>query len=109
MEAPRIKQFLDGAPSLSKIMTYTIFLVFFMQLIHEVASNIPYDLLCVVWIASVSLACILIGQWDTLSRKSFGPLAEIIGQENAMLIVFLISVFFIFLLPFVVLYKWLLV
>ena len=107
MEAPRVKHFLEGVPSLSKLMTYTIFIIFFMQLIHEVASNIPYDLLCVVWIASVSLACILTGQWDTLSRKSFGPLAEIIGQENAMLIVFLISVFFIFLLPPVILYKWL--
>ena len=107
MEAPRVKQFLDGAPSLSTLLTYTIFLVFFIQLIHDFASNVPYDLLCVVWIASVSLMCILIGQWDILREKTFGPLAEIIGQENAMLIIFLVSVFFIFLLPFVILYKWL--
>ncbi len=72
------------------------------------ASNFPYNILCAAWIMSLLLASILIGQWDTLSRKSFGPLAEIIGQENAMLIVFVVSLTLLFLVPFVVLYKWLL-
>jgi len=90
------------------LLTYALTFVLFIHLIDEMAYNFPYNILCAAWIMSLSLACILIGQWDTLSRKSFGPLAEIIGQENAMLIVFVVSVALLFLVPFVVLYKWLL-
>ena len=105
MEALRVK--LSALQPLT-LLTYTLAFVFFVNLIHEFASNLPYNILCAAWIISLSLACILIGQWDTLSRKSFGPLAQIIGQENAMLIVFVVSVAIFFLVPFVVLYKWLL-
>ena len=109
MEAPRSQRLLDGAPRLTTLIGYTIAFVFFWCLIHDIASNIPYNLLYAGWIVSVSLICVLITQWDTLSRKSFGPLAEIIGQENAMLIVFMVSLLFILLLPFVIIYKMLLV
>ena len=105
MEALRVKV---SALQPLTLLTYTIAFVFFVNLIHEFASNLPYNILCAAWIMSLSLACILIGQWDTLSRKSFGPLAQIIGQENAMLIVFVVSVALLFLVPFVILYKWLL-
>ena len=91
------------------LLTYTIAFVFFLNLVHEFASNLPYNILCAAWITSLSLACILLTQWDTLSRKSFGPLAEIIGQENAMLIVFMVSVALLFLVPLVLLYKWLVI
>jgi len=104
MEVLRIKL---SALKPMTLITYTLAFALFVNLIHEFASNLPYNILCATWITSLSLACILIGQWDTLSRKSFGPLAEIIGQENAMLIVFVVSVALLFLVPFVVLYKWL--
>jgi hypothetical protein len=105
MEALRVK--LSALQPLM-LLTYALTFVFFIHLIHEMASNFPYNILCAAWIMSLLLASILIGQWDTLSRKSFGPLAEIIGQENAMLIVFVVSLTLLFLVPFVVLYKWLL-
>ena len=105
MEALRVKV---SALQPLTLLAYTLAFVFFVNIIHEFASNLPYNILCATWITSLSLACILIGQWDTLSRKSFGPLAEIIGQENAMLIVFVASVALLLLLPFVILYKWLL-
>jgi magnesium-transporting ATPase (P-type) len=105
MEALRVKV---SALKPMTLLGYTLAFVLFVNIIHEFASNLPYNILCATWITSLSLACILIGQWDTLSRKSFGPLAEIIGQENAMLIIFVVSVAIFFLVPFVVLYKWLL-
>ena len=102
MEALRVKL---SALQPMKLLTYTIAFVLFIHLIHDFASIFPYNLLCAGWIISLSLACIIVLQWDTLSRKSFGPLAEIIGQENAMLIVFMVSLLFLLLLPFVILYK----
>jgi hypothetical protein len=106
MEFLRVKLF---ALKPVTLLTYTIAFVFFLNIIHEFASNLPYNILCAAWITSLSLACILLTQWDTLSRKSFGPLAEIIGQENAMLIVFMVSVALLFLVPLVILYKWLVI
>ena len=107
MEAPRDKQLLENMPHLVTLIATAFAIFFFGQLMHDLAANFPYELLWVAWISSVSVTCILIAQWNSLRNKSFGFLSVIIGQENAMNVALLASILFIFVLPFVILYKWL--
>lgn len=107
MEAPRDKQLLENMPHLVTLIVIVFTIFFFGQLMHDLAANFPYELLWVAWIASVSVTCILVAQWNSLRNNSFGFLSAIIGQENAMNLALLVSMLFIFVLPFVILYKWL--
>lgn len=107
MEAPRDKQLLENMPHLVTLVVMAFAISFFGQLMHDLAANFPYELLWVAWIASISVTCILIAQWNSLRNNSFGFLSGIIGKENAMHTALLVSVLFIFVLPFVILYKWL--
>ena len=107
MEAPRNNELLENMPHLVTLVVIVFTLFFFGQLMHDLAANFPYDLLWVAWIASVSVPCLLIPQWNSLRNNSFRFLSAIIGQENAMNLALLVSAVFIFVLPFVILYKWL--
>jgi hypothetical protein len=107
MEAPHDKQLLENMPHLVTLVATAFTIFFFGQLMHDLAANFPYELLWVAWIASISVTCILIAQWNSLRNNSFGFLSGIIGKENAMHTALLVSVLFIFVLPFVILYKWL--
>jgi hypothetical protein len=107
MEASRIERFLDDTPQVATLIGYLIAFAFFGHLMHDFAANFSYNLLCVVWIASVSLVCLLVKEWNTMRNRSFGLLSDIIGQENTMLIMLVASMLFSLVIPFVALYKWL--
>lgn len=108
MEVSRTEQFLDeNTPRFITFVVYVLAAAFFGHLVHDFATSFPYDLLCVAWFASLLLTAMLIAQWNTLRNNSFGILATIVGQENAMLIMLVASIMFIILLPLVILYKWL--
>ena len=108
MEVSRTEQFLDhNMPHYMTVIVYVLAAAFFGHLMHDFATSISYDLLGVAWFASVFLMTMLITQWNTLRNNSFGFLAAIIGQENAMLLTLIISIMFSFIIPLVILYKWL--
>ena len=108
MEVSRTEQFLDeNTPHFITFVVYVLAAAFFGHLMHDFATSFPYDLLCVAWLASLLLTVMLIAQWNTLRNKSFGFLAAIIGQENVMLITLIVSMMFSFVIPLVILYKWL--
>jgi hypothetical protein len=109
MEAPRNDRLVDNMPHLITLVVTAFTLFFFGKVMHELAAIFPYDLLCLAWFASILMICILITQWNSLRNRSFGFLSVIIGQENVMNLALLVSILFIFLLPFVILYKWLVI
>ena len=108
MEVSRTEQFLDeNTPCFMTVVIYVLAAAFFGHLMHDFATSISYDLLYVAWFASILLTAMLITQWNTLRNNSFGILSAIIGQENAMLLALVVSILFSFVIPLVVLYKWL--
>jgi hypothetical protein len=108
MEVSRTERFLDdNMPHFVTVVVYVLAAAFFGHLMHDFATKITYDLLYVAWFASVLLAAMLIAQWNNLRNNSFGLLAAIIGQENAMLLALIVSIMFSFVIPLVILYKWL--
>ena len=108
MEVSRNERFLDdNTPHFVTVVVYVLAAAFFGHLMHDFAASFPYDLLYVAWFASVLLTAMLIAQWNKLRNNSFGILAAIIGQENAMLIMLVASIMFSFVIPLVILYKWL--
>jgi hypothetical protein len=108
MEVSRTERFLDeNMPHFMTVGVYVLVAAFFGHLMHDFAASISYDLLCIAWFASVFLMTMLITQWNTLRNNSYGFLAAIIGQENAMLLMLIVSTMFSFIIPLVILYKWL--
>jgi hypothetical protein len=108
MEVSRTERFLDeNTPHFMTVIVYVLAAAFFGHLMHDFATSFPYDLLYVAWLASLLLTAMLITQWNTLRNNSFGFLAAIIGQENAMLLTLIVSIMFSFVIPLVILYKWL--
>jgi len=105
MEVSRIERFLDDTPRILIFLGYMFAFAILGHIVHNFAASFSYQILCALWLASVSFVYILIMQWDTLPKRAFGVLGNMIGRENIVFVLLTLSLLFTLIVPFIAIYK----
>ena len=105
MEVSRIERSLDETPRIFTFFGSLMAFAIFGNIVYNFAASFSYQVLCALWLTSVCFVYILIRQWDTLPKRAFGVLGNMIGRENTVMILLTLSILFSLMIPFAVMYK----